>query len=63
MKNVVIITPCYNEEANVELLVDSVKKITAPFESKYKFKHIFIDNDSKDRTVEILKNIATSDPS
>src|SRR5882724_485059 len=28
---------------------------------KYRYEHIFIDNHSRDRTVEILKRIAASD--
>ena len=61
-KLISILTACYNEEENVEELSIQVKKVceTLP---KYKFEHVFIDNSSKDRTVEILKRLATNDKS
>lgn len=55
-----IVTPCYNEEANVEALSEQVREI---FESQaeYTYEHIFIDNASKDGTVAILKRLAEKD--
>ncbi len=55
-----VITPCYNEEANVaELHVRVAKAIgTIP---DLEYEHIFIDNASTDRTVELLKGIAAGD--
>ncbi|MBY9077513.1 glycosyltransferase family 2 protein [Paenibacillus sp. CGMCC 1.18879] len=60
MKTISIVTPCYNEEDNVEELYKQVKNV---FENLpgYTYEHIFIDNASKDRTVAILKNIAHTD--
>ena len=60
MKAVSILTPCYNEEANVE---DVYEQVRAEFLKlgKYRYEHIFIDNNSSDRTVEILKQIAARD--
>lgn len=55
-----IVTPCYNEEENVEEVFQQVKKIFADLPD-YDYEHIFIDNASKDRTVEILKRIAGYD--
>jgi glycosyltransferase involved in cell wall biosynthesis len=55
-----IVTPCYNEEENVEELYRQVKTVRATL-AGYDFEHIFIDNDSSDRTVEILKTIAADD--
>jgi glycosyltransferase involved in cell wall biosynthesis len=60
MKLISIVTPCYNEEENVENLYQQVKDIFSKSD-KYRYEHIFIDNDSKDRTTEILKNIASKD--
>lgn len=59
-KTISILTPCYNEEANIALLVDAVKKIfeTLP---EYNYEHIFIDNHSTDTSLEILKGIAQND--
>src|ERR1700679_3017154 len=60
MKTISIVTPCYNEEENVEELYDRVRAVMAGL-GRYRYEHIFIDNCSQDRTVEILKRIAASD--
>lgn len=57
-----IVTPCYNEEENVEELNRQVKQVFADL-PEYAFEHIFIDNASQDRTVEILKRMAGDDNS
>lgn len=56
-----IVTPCYNEEENVDELYSRVKAAIAPL-TKYKFEMIFIDNHSQDGTVARLKKLAASDP-
>jgi glycosyltransferase involved in cell wall biosynthesis len=61
MKTISINTPCYNEEANVEEVYRRVRDVMASL-GRYRYEHIFIDNASTDRTVEILKRIAASDP-
>lgn len=60
MKLISVVTPCYNEEQNVEEVYKQVKTIfnTLP---QYHYEHIFIDNASQDKTVEILKSIAKKD--
>lgn len=55
-----IVTPCYNEEENVELLYSKVKEVFSQLE-EYNYEHIFIDNASTDNTVKILKLIADKD--
>lgn len=60
MKLISIVTPCYNEEENVEELYLQVKNIFSNL-PQYKYEHIFIDNASKDKTVYILKAIAKLD--
>lgn len=55
-----IVTPCYNEEGNVEALSNQVKEVFQGL-PEYSFEHIFIDNASKDRTPEILRNMAAVD--
>jgi glycosyltransferase involved in cell wall biosynthesis len=61
MKSVTILTPCYNEEANVELLYERVRKIMADV-GRYNYEHLFIDNASTDSTVAILRRLAAADP-
>ena len=61
MKLISIVTPCYNEEENVEELYTRVKDTMQNHLSNYKYEHIFIDNASSDKTVDILKHIAAED--
>lgn len=59
-KFITVVTPCYNEENNVEELYNQIKAIFENLDS-YNYEHIFIDNSSKDKTVQILKEIAAKD--
>jgi len=59
-KLISIITPCYNEEENIETCYHEIKTIMAQY-PQYRYEHIFIDNASKDKSVEILKNLAQND--
>jgi polyisoprenyl-phosphate glycosyltransferase len=59
-KLISIVTPCYNEEKNVEDLYMQVKQIFERLPD-YLYEHIFIDNASRDNTVRILKRIAAKD--
>ncbi|ACK67298.1 glycosyl transferase family 2 [Rippkaea orientalis PCC 8801] len=60
-KLISVLTPCYNEEKNIEEVYLKVKEIFEEFE-EYDYEHIFIDNASSDKTVSILKSIASKDP-
>ncbi len=60
MPLVSIVTPCYNEEENVEEVYLRIKKVFESLDG-YQYEHIFIDNASTDATVETLKNIARND--
>tara|TARA_S200000501_G_scaffold69881_1_gene61882 strand:- start:509 stop:1441 length:933 start_codon:yes stop_codon:yes gene_type:complete len=59
-KNISIVTNCFNEEANVTALYQAVKSIMEK-QDKYNYEHIFIDNNSYDKTLAILKEIAGND--
>jgi glycosyltransferase involved in cell wall biosynthesis len=59
-KTISIITPCYNEEENVEELYRRVRNVMAQI-GRYRYEHIFIDNASEDTTVKVLKEIASRD--
>lgn len=59
LKKISIVTPVYNESANV---VELCERIAAVMRSlPYEWEHICIDNRSTDRTLEILKSIAKGD--
>lgn len=60
MKKISIVTGCYNEAENVELLIQKVREVMERL-PEYDYEHIFIDNDSQDDTVKILKSFAKED--
>jgi glycosyltransferase involved in cell wall biosynthesis len=60
MKCISVVTACYNEEENIALIYNEVKKVFNNLDN-YTYEHIFIDNASKDKTVFILKEIASKD--
>jgi glycosyltransferase involved in cell wall biosynthesis len=57
-----IVSPCYNEQENVEELYRRVRVAVAPLEERYDFEYIFIDNHSNDDTPQRLRNLAAADP-
>ena len=61
MKLISVVSPCYNEQDNVEALYDAVRSVFARL-PQYRYEHIFIDNASKDRTADILRALAMRDP-
>lgn len=61
MKLISVVSPCYNEEGNIEILIDRVRELFANL-PQYRYEHIIIDNHSTDRTVDILRGIAKNDP-
>jgi len=60
MRRISIVTACYNEEENVREVYQQVRDVFADL-PQYDYEHIFIDNASQDKTVEILKDIARQD--
>lgn len=59
-KLISIFTPCYNEEENIEAIYLQVKLVMNEL-PQYAYEHVFIDNCSKDKTVNKLKRIAAAD--
>ena len=58
MKTISIVTPCRNEESNVDEIYNRVRGEMVKL-GRYRYEHIFIDNSSRDNTVAILKRIAS----
>ncbi len=61
MKKLSIITPCYNEEVNVEICAQELKKVMQEKLSGYDYEHIFADNASTDATLIKLRELAAKD--
>jgi glycosyltransferase involved in cell wall biosynthesis len=55
-----VVIPCYNEEENAEAICAAVTAELEPL--ALTFEIIFIDNDSTDATVPIIKGICARDP-
>jgi glycosyltransferase involved in cell wall biosynthesis len=60
MTRISIVTPCYNEEENVEELHTQIVQVMSEFPG-YDFEHIYIDNASTDQTVPLLRRLAARD--
>ena len=61
MKHITVVTPCYNEEDNVEEVYRQARAVFADIEG-VTYDHLFIDNFSSDRTPDILRAMAAADP-
>ena len=59
-KKISLIIPCYNEEEVLGILHEELKKVTGKM-SKYDFEFLFVNDGSKDKTLEILKMMAKED--
>ena len=59
-KTIEIVVPCYNEEECVSLFYDKVKEVFEGMLSQYAFKILFVDDGSKDKTLEKVKELADS---
>jgi polyisoprenyl-phosphate glycosyltransferase len=62
MKTISIVTPCYNEELNIQDCHDAVRKLFDNELKTYRREHIFCDNASTDNSAVILRSIAAQDP-
>ena len=60
MKKISIIVPAYNEEESLPFLYERLTKLIDSIK-KYEFEILFINDGSKDRTLEIIKHIRQKD--
>lgn len=58
MKSITIVVPCYNEE---EVLYTFYNEITKYFDPNYQFYLLFVDDGSKDKTLEIMRDLSSTD--
>jgi len=61
MKKISIVTGCYNEEENLPELYDQLMKVVKEFEDRYEYEIIVSDNNSTDRSPQILRELAMRD--
>ena len=60
MKQVSIVFPVYNEENNLVVLYEKVK--TACHMTGVLYQMVFVDNGSKDASLDILRELSRNDP-
>ena len=60
MKKVSIIIPAYNEEESLPLLYDRLTKVISSMKN-YEFEMLFINDGSKDKTLQIIKQYRAKD--
>ncbi len=61
MKLISVVTPCYNEEENVQEVARVIKEVFDQYQDQYDYEHIFIDNASTDSTASLLREMAAGD--
>ena len=60
MDMISIVVPCYNEEESMPIFYDEVIKVTSAMDTELEI--IFVDDGSKDGTLEIAKQLHERDP-
>ena len=61
MKKVSIVVPCYNEEESLPLFYEEVNKVVDKLKNKAEFEFVFVNDGSRDKTLEILRDLAKKD--
>ena len=61
MKKVSVVIPMYYEQEVVDVCYKRVKKVLDELKEKYEHEIIFINDGSKDKTLDILQDIAKVD--
>lgn len=58
IKKISIITPCYNEENGLYNCTETIKSLFDNELKEYDYEHIICDNNSNNKTIDILKKIS-----
>lgn len=61
MKKISIVVPCYNEEESIPLFYEEVNKVTIAMKKKAEFEFVFVNDGSKDKTLEEFRKLAKKD--
>ena len=62
MKKISVLIPCYNEEENVVPIANAIVEEVGGKLRSYDYEIVFIDNDSKDNTRPLLREICKRNP-
>lgn len=61
MKKIGIIVPCYNEQEAIPYFYDEVNKISNNMKENAEFEFLFINDGSKDNTLNVLRDLSKKD--
>lgn len=63
MKQISILVPCYNEEENIRPFREEIRRVfRESFSDKYTLELLYIDDGSRDGTLERIRELAREDP-
>ena len=60
MEKISVIVPCYNEEETINYFYKEITKVAEKLK-KYEFEFLFVDDGSRDNTLEIIKKLSNTD--
>ena len=64
MKLVSVVVPCYNEQEVLPMFYEEITRVTDKMSVDFpelKFEYLFINDGSKDKTLDILRTLADKD--
>lgn len=61
MKTITVVVPIYNEEANIDLVYERIRKVFLDKLSNYEYKILFIDNCSQDMSRDKIRALTKAD--
>lgn len=62
MKKIIsVLVPCFNEENNIEPMAEAITEQMRRYEGIYDYEIVFRDNDSTDKSLEVLRKLASRD--
>ena len=61
MKKITLIVPCYNEEQALPFFLPEVFRVAEEMKEKAEIELLFVDDGSKDKTLEVLRSFAEQD--
>lgn len=56
-----LVVPCYNEQDAIPLFYKEIKRIKNNFEDSVEIEIIFVDDGSKDNTLQVVRELSTKD--
>lgn len=61
MKKISIVVPCYNEQEAIPYFYEEAKKVSNTMEHQSEFEFLFVNDGSKDDTLNVLRNLSKKD--